>query len=146
MRNPTRTLLASLVTLALGIGAAHSQTALSGLGQSWPNATDVSSSPNYHVYVFERGGTRYIQVNDASGAVRGAFARTPYKLTGLPIGTDTLATPDEPLPAPASTAVESVYQDGSVQLFVAPQTDGTAQMMLVPVECKNPVECTTRSP
>ena len=145
MRNPSRTLLASLVTLALGVGVAHAQTALSGLGQSWPNATDVSTNPNYHVYVFERGGTRYIQVNDASGAVRGAFARTPYKLTGLPIGTDTLATPDEPMPAPASTAVESVYDDGTVQLFVAPQTDGTARLMLVPADCKNnPVECTGR--
>ena len=145
MRNPSRTLLASLVTLALGMGVAHAQTAISGLGQSWPNATDVSSNPNYHVYVFERGGTRYIQVNDASGAVRGAFARTPYKLTGLPIGTDTLATPDEPMPAPASTAVQSVYDDGTVQLFVAPQADGTARLMLVPADCKNdPVECTGR--
>jgi hypothetical protein len=146
MRHPT--LLASFVALALGIGAANAQTAIAGLGQSWPNATDVSSSPNYHVYVFERGGTRYIQVNDASGTVRGAFARTAYALVGLPIGTDAtrLATPDEPLPAPASTAGETVYNDGSVQLFVAPQDSGTARLMLVPSECKNPVECTTRGP
>jgi len=145
MRYPIRTLLASLVAVALGVGAAHAQTALSGLGQSWPNAADVSTSPRYHVYVFERGGTRYIQVNDANGTVRGAFARTPYKLTGLPIGIDSLATPDERLPAPVSTAVESVYDDGSVQLFVAPQPDGTARLMLVPADCKsNPVECTGR--
>lgn len=147
MRNPTRTLLASLVAISIGFGAAHAQTALSGsgLGQSWPNAADVSTNPNYHVYVFERSGTRYIQVNDANGVVRGAFARTPYKLMGLPIGTDTLATPDEPLPAPASTVVESVYDDGTVQVFVAPQPDGTARLMLVPADCKNnPVECTGR--
>lgn len=152
MRNVTRTLLASLITLALGIGAAQAQTALAsggGLGQSWPNATDVSSSPNYHVYVFQRGATRYIQVNDAAGAVRGAFARTPYALVGTPIGKDAtrLATPDEPLSSPpASTTGETVYNDGAVQLFVAPQTDGTMRLMLVPVECKNPVECTTRGP
>ncbi|WP_448102685.1 hypothetical protein [Luteibacter jiangsuensis] len=145
MRNTTRTLLASLVAVALGIGAAHAQTAMSGLGQSWPNATDVSTNPHYHVYVFERGGTRYIQINDASGAVRGAFARTPYKLTGLPIGNDSLATPDERLPAPASTVVEPVYNDGAVFVFVAPQPDGTARLMAVPADCKNdPVECTGR--
>ncbi|MGE7138841.1 hypothetical protein ACQKIE_14545 [Luteibacter sp. NPDC031894] len=146
MRNPTRTLLATFVTLALGIGAVNAQTALAGLGQAWPNATDVSRSPNFHVYVFQRGNTRYIQVNDGNGNVRGAFQRTPYVLGGLPIGVDAehLATPDEPLPAPASTAGETVYKDDSVQLFVAPQPDGTMRMMLVPAECKNPVECTTR--
>lgn len=145
MRNVTRTLLASLVTLAFGVGAAQAQTAMSGLGQSWPNARDVSTSPRYHVYVFERGGTRYIQVNDASGAVRGAFARTPYALKGLPIGNDDLATPDEPMPAPASTAVEPVYDDGAVAVFVAPQPDGTARLMAVPVDCKkDPIECTGR--
>lgn len=145
MRKTTRTLLASLFAIALGVGAAQAQTAMSGLGQAWPNARDMSSSPRYHVYVFERGGTRYIQVNGADGTVRGAFARTPYKLTGLPIGNDTLATPDEPLPAPASTASESVYNDGTVQVFVAQQPDGTARLMAVPADCKNdPVECTGR--
>lgn len=148
MRIQNRLLLASLISLSLGIGAAQAQTALSGLGQSWPNTTDVSTSPNYHVYVFERGGTRYVQVNDANGTVRGAFARTAYSLVGLPIGVDAsrLATPDEPLPAPASTAGETVYQDGSVQIFVAPQANGTMQMMMVGSNCKNPVECSTRGP
>lgn len=148
MRIHTRSLLASLIALSLGVGGVHAQSALSGLGQTSPNATDVSISPNYHVYVFDRGGTRYIQVNDVSGAVRGAFARTAYKLVALPIGSDAsrLATSDEPLPAPASTAGETVYQDPSVQLFVAPQADGTMQLMLVPGECTNPVECSTRGP
>jgi len=148
MRFHTR-LLASLIALSFAAaGAAQAQSAISGLGQSWPNATDVSSSPNYHVYIFERGGTRYIQVNDAVGNVRGAFARTAYKLVALPIGTDAarLATSDEPLPAPASTSGQTVYSDDAVQLFVAPQSGGTMQLMLVPSNCKTPVECSSRGP
>ncbi|HXP01253.1 MAG TPA: hypothetical protein VN813_12180 [Luteibacter sp.] len=148
MRTHTRLLLASLITLSLGAGVAQAQTALAGLGQSWPNATDVSTSPNFHVYVFERGGTRYVQVNDANGTVRGAFARTAYSLVGLPIGVDAtrLATPDEPLPPPASTAGETVYKDSSVQVFAAPQTDGTMRLMMVGAECKTPIECASRGP
>ena len=100
MRTSTRFLLCSLLALPLGVTAVHAQTALSGLGQPSTSAVgDVSSSANYHVYVFARGGTRYIQVNDAGGAVRGAFAVTAYKAVGLPIGSDAsrLATPDEPV-------------------------------------------------
>ena len=146
MRLSSRSILASLC-LALSIaGTAQAQTSfVSGLGQSWPNATDVSSSPNYHVYVFDRNGTRYIQVNDVSGIVRGAFERTTYTIVGLPMGSDAarLATQDQPLPAPASTAGVVVYDDGAVKVFVAPQADGTTQMSAVASECKNPLECTS---
>ncbi|UPG85325.1 hypothetical protein L2Y94_18780 [Luteibacter aegosomatis] len=140
MRTLSALLLASLIAVPF---SANAQQAISGLGQSWPNATDVSSSPNYHVYVFQRGNTRYIQVNDANGNVRGAFARTPYSLVGLPIGTAELATPDEPMPAPASTAGETVYQGNSITVFAAPQPDGTMRLMAAPVTCaEHPVECT----
>ncbi|QWT19090.1 hypothetical protein KPL74_15215 [Bacillus sp. NP157] len=143
-----RTLVVSLSVAALGMGAAHAQTALSGLGQAWPNATDVSSSPNYHVYVFTRGSMRYIQVNDANGTVRAAIARTPTSLLGTPVGVDAsnVATPDEPMAAPASTTGETVYKDSSTQVFVAPQPNGTMRVMAVNAECKNPVECSSRGP
>ena len=75
---------------------------------------------------------------------RGAFARTPYSLVGLPIGTDAnnLSTPDEPLPAPASRTSVEVYSGDGVKAFVAPQADGTVRLMLVPGECKDdPIEC-----
>lgn len=148
MRRYPRSVLASVLIVAFGVGAAHAQAAVSGLGQSSPNTTDVSTSPNYHVYVFQRGTNRYIQVNDASGNVRGAVVRTPYSLLGVPVGSDAtrVATPDEPLPVPASTTGETVYQDDSVKVFVAPQTDGTMQIRAVATECKNPLECTGKSP
>lgn len=149
MRSFTRSMLACLVVAALGLGAAHAQTATSGLGQSWPVATDVSTSPNYHVYVFQRGTTRYIQINDASGKVRGAVARTPYALVGTPVGSDaaSVATPDEPLPAPASTTGETVYNDGTVQVYVAPQADGTLSIQaIIAGECPTVRDCNGHSP
>lgn len=143
MRTLSVLLLASLIAVPF---SANAQQAISGLGQSWPNATDVSSSPNYHVYVFQRGNTRYIQVNDANGNVRGAFARTPYSLVGLPIGTAELATPDEPMPAPSSKTGETIYQGNGIQIFAAPQPSGTVRMMAAPGDCKDLSECTSRGP
>lgn len=142
-----RTLSLTLfIALSAACGAALATNASAGgLGETWPNAADVSSSPNWHVYVFQRGNTRYIQVNDTQGKVRGAFARTPYSLVGLPIGSDAtnLATPDEPMSKPASTAGETVYRGNGVQVFVAPQADGTARLMAVMSDCTNPAVCST---
>lgn len=119
-----------------------------GLGQSWPSATDVSASPHWHVYVFERDGIRYIQINDLGGKVRAAFATSSGSFLGLPIGIDAsrLATPQQPLPAPASTtAGEIVYQDASVKVLVVPQADGTTQVFTANGDCKDPIECSSRS-
>lgn len=115
-----------------------------GLGQSWPNATDVSASPHYHVYVFERLDVRYVQINDASGTVRGAFAYSGSQFMGLPIGVDAnrLSTPTEGAADGASTSSgEKVYDDGTVSVGVAAQPDGSARLL---VECKNPAECSVR--
>ena len=143
-----RTLAVSLSLVTFGIGAAQAQSAVSGLGQQWPNTTDVSASPNYHVYVFQRGSSKYIQVNDASGKVRAAVMVTPTGRYGTPVGSDAaeVATTSEPLAAPASTTSETVYSDGTTQVAVAPQADGTARVMAVAVGCKNPVECSSRGP
>jgi|SRR6187402_3087038 len=149
MRTSIRFVLSILLALPLGVTAVHAQSALS-LGQATTSTVgDVSTSSNYHVYVFTRSGTSYIQVNDASGAVRGAFAVTPYKAIGLPIGSDAsrLATPDEPLPPPAVTSGETVYTNGSTHVFVAPQPDGTMRINLIIGDCKSdPAECSSHGP
>lgn len=152
MHSHVRSTLVGLVVATLGLGAAHAftqpQAALSGLGQSWPNTTDVSLSPNYHVYVFQRGTTRYVQVNDSTGKVRGAVARTPYALLGTPVGSDAdnVATPDEPLPVAASTAGQTVYKDETMQVVAAPQADGTLRLMAAQPDCKNASDCTAKGP
>ncbi|WP_266182227.1 hypothetical protein [Dyella humicola] len=137
-----------LLVMASGISSAMATGGLSstGLGQSWPNATDVSASPRWHVYVFQREGIRYIQVNDLNGKVRTAFAAASGNFLGLPVGVDSagLATPQEPLPPPASKRGEIVYQDAAVKVFVAPQADGTLRVFAASGDCTDPIECTSR--
>ncbi|MHA6203650.1 hypothetical protein ACXU4B_04395 [Dyella soli] len=117
-----------------------------GLGQAWPSATDVSASPRWHVYVFQRDGIRYIQINDLGGTVRAAFATSGGAFLVLPVGVDAtrLATPQQPQPAPASTTGDVVYQDAAVKVLVAPQADGTVQVRAASGDCKDPIECSAR--
>jgi len=59
--------LAGLLTAGFASTAAAATAPSTGLGQAWPNATDVSASPNFHVYVFERLGVRYVQIFSGGG-------------------------------------------------------------------------------
>ncbi|MBB3228084.1 hypothetical protein FHW69_002719 [Luteibacter sp. Sphag1AF] len=150
MRSATPLLLSAMLLLPVASMSAHADglPPATGLGQSWPNATDVSASPHYHVYVFERSGLRYVQVNDLNGVVRGAVLSAGNNVIGLPVGVDAsrVATPSDPQPAPASTAGEVVYSDSTVTVLVAPQTDGTNALRATSGDCKDPIECSTRGP
>jgi hypothetical protein len=141
--------LAAMALLA-GVAVAGPATAgnqgATGLGQAWPNAQDVSSSPRWHVYVFERDGIRYVQLNDLNGNVRAAFATQGGSFLVLPIGTDAsrVATPQDPQPAPENKKGEIVYHDGDVQLQVTPQPTGIMTLQAVDATCNDPVECSSR--
>ena len=134
---------ASLTSMSAMAASAVSST---GLGQSWPNAADVSASPHWHVYVFQRHGVRYVQVNDLNGKVRAAFAAASGSFLTLPLGSDAanVATPDEPLPVTGSTAGDIVYQDSSLKVLVAPQADGTTRTYVASGDCHDPIECSSR--
>ncbi len=138
--------LALLAGSVIGTQAVAADGSTNGLGQSWPNAQDVSSSARWHVYVFTRNGVRYVQVNDLHGNVRGAIATAGGSFMVLPIGVDAnrVATPDDPQPAPASTDGDIVYKDDAVQVLAAPQADGTVMMRAALSTCKDPVECSSR--
>ena len=117
-----------------------------GLGQSWPNATDVSASPHWHVYLFQRDGVRYVQINDLNGTVRAAVANAAGSFLTLPLGSDAaqVATPSEPLPVTGNTVGDIVYQDSAVKVLVAPQADGTTRTYVAAGNCTDPVECSSR--
>lgn len=133
----------SAAFVALLTSVAHAGTVpATGLGQSWPNATDVSASPRFHVYVFQRSGVRYVQVNDAAGTVRGAVAVVDDQALDLPVGVD--ANRWSEAAAGSATAGETVYRDEAVSIAVVPQPDGTMRLMAVPGECTDPGKCSKR--
>ena len=141
-----KTVLAGLLGLVLSTSSFAAKLPSTGLGQSWPNTTDVSASPHYHVYLFARDGIRYIQVNDSSGKVRAAFATANQVIFALPIGADApSAGTSQQLAAQTATvstsATEMVYSDNVVQVTATPQSDGTLLVNAALAGCTNPYNC-----
>lgn len=137
---------AGLAGALFGEAAMAASPPSTGLGQTWPNAADVSASPHYHVYVFQKQGVRFVQVNDTNGTVRGAVAYTASdSVLDLPIGVDASrwVIPADDAGTAADTTGEQVYRDEAVIIHVAPQPDGTARLMLAP-GCDDPLACSIR--
>ena len=140
--------MAGLFALAMSAPAMADDQA-SGLGQSWPNAQDQSINPNYHVYVFNKDGVNYVQVNDAAGKVRAAVAASGGQFLVLPLGSDAarVSTPQsEATQAPAGVqaagAPQTVYQDSAsqTQVTVTPLSNGTL-MLRAAAACSDPALC-----
>jgi hypothetical protein len=134
--------------LAVGMsGAAWAGApATTGLGQAWPNATDVSVNPNFHAYVFVIGGIQYIQINDAAGHVLGAVGNAAGQYIVLPVGkfAQQVSTPQQAAPATSATptaAPTAVYNDGTTAVTATPMSDGTmtlsTNVACDPIECNN---------
>jgi hypothetical protein len=141
-----KNVLAGLFGLVLSTSSLAAKLPSTGLGQSWPNTTDVSASPHYHVYLFARDGIRYIQVNDSSGKVRAAFATANQVIFVLPLGVDAQAAgTSQQSAAQTATAntssTETVYSDNVVQVTATPQSDGTLLVSAALAGCTNPYNC-----
>ncbi|BFI94573.1 MAG: hypothetical protein RSP_00830 [Rhodanobacter sp.] len=132
---------------------AQSVAPATGLGMARPNAIDVSTNPNYHVYLFTLGGVRYIQVNDVNGNVMGAVGTASGQFITLPVGAfaQQVSTPQQAPAAPStaapSTAPITVYNDGSVLVTATPMNDGTTALRAAPsaVAC-DPIDCNLKGP
>jgi len=153
---PRRALCAGLVVMGLSASAFAAQPLGTGLGQSWPNAQDVSASAHWHVYAFTNNGVRYIQVNDLDGNVRVAFATANGQFLVLPMGRNaqSMSTPQQPVSTsstavPLSSYAETIFHDDSVQLNAVPMSDGTTVFSATSTgaalvaPCNDPVECNT---
>jgi hypothetical protein len=116
-----------------------------GLGQAWPNATDVSASPNWHVYVFVLNGIKYVQVNDLNGNVIGAVGTAGGQFITLPVGQSHYVSTPQQRAARASAATGStttVYRDSSTVITVTPTTSGMTTLSAVRNSaCNDPAEC-----
>ena len=114
-----------------------------GLGQSWPNAPDVSTSPNWHVYVFQLNGVKYIQVNDLAGTVHAAVGTANGVTIVLPVGVDAQHVKTaHALPASrAMTLSNVVYRDGAMTIMAVPQSSGGTQFTMAQT-CGTAYGCT----
>ncbi|MGC1549083.1 MAG: hypothetical protein WA777_11190 [Rhodanobacter sp.] len=142
MRN---TVLAGLFALGLTTSVfAQSAAPATGLGQSWPNAPDVSSSTNWHVYVFYLNGIKYVQVNDLNGNVHAAVGAANGATIVLPVGVDaqhvtTATTSVAPKAAAAHSTV--VYSDSTTTITATPLSNGTTSFVTQEM-CGNVYNCT----
>ncbi|MBB6248159.1 hypothetical protein [Rhodanobacter sp. A1T4] len=126
-------LLAGLIAGIVALPAMAQQTGTSqqqsGLGQSWPQAKNVSAAPGWRVYVFVQDEVKYIQVNDLVGTVRATVATANGYFLVLPLGADAqrVSTPARPLAAALNSTAPAimVYQDNAVQLTARYQSDGS---------------------
>jgi len=129
-------------------GAAFATPPSTGLGQAWPNATDMSTSSNYHVWVFLINGIQYIQVNDVNGNVLGGVGNAgsgAYFV--LPVGqfAQQVSTPQQTAPATSATPTASptqIYNDGTTAITATPMSDGSTTLNAVAV-C-DPIECNSK--
>lgn len=143
----SRALFAALLTMSLAGAASASTPPTTGLGQAWPNAPDVSISPNYHAYVFVLGGIQYIQINDANGNVLGSVGTAGGQFITLPIGkfARLVSTPQQPAATTSrATPIASpttVYNDGTTTVTATPMSDGTTQLSALQEMCGDPASC-----
>jgi len=118
-----KAVIASLLTIGLASTAtAQTSAPATGLGQSWPNAADVSAAPNWHVYVFRLHGIKYVQINDISGTVHAAIGTANGATIVLPVGVD--AQHVTTTASGASAASQVVYQDATTTVTAIPQSSG----------------------
>jgi len=118
-----------------------------GLGQSWPNATDVSRDTHYHAYAFVLNGIKYVQINDANGNVLGAIGTSNGQFITLPVGryAQHVHTPQQPASVSAATPITApvvVYQDDTTQITAAAQSDGTMMIQAAfdPIEASSRIQ------
>ncbi|GGA26021.1 hypothetical protein [Dyella nitratireducens] len=135
-----QSILTTIIALSMTtVATAQNAVPATGLGQAWPNASDVSTNPHYHVYRFERDGIVYIQINDLQGNVHAAIATTAGVTFALPIGADAQNVAVTTGISPTDLT-QAVYRDDSLTVTAVPQSDGSVGIMAMAL-CGDPRHC-----
>lgn len=96
-----------------------------GLGNSAPDAPDLSLSPEWHVYGFERDGAEYIQINDGAGGVHLVIGKMGGEFWALPAGASEvpISLPHQVILPPADASRVLVYENPEFRLHHHQGTD-----------------------
>jgi hypothetical protein len=120
--------------------AAAQTAAVDDLGKAWPGTQDQSASPNWHAYVFERDGVRYVQINDRNGTMHAAIGMVGSTAFALPMGLDASNVEMTSLSDNVGTSSDVIYQDDSIRVALVPQTDSATRIQVMAM-CP-PDQCT----
>lgn len=141
----SKTVMAGVMALCVASPIfGQTATPATGLGQSWPNAADVSANPNWHVYVFKLNGIKYVQINDLNGVVHAAIATAGGTSIVLPMGRDVRQVVIRSSTASTSTSSQTVYQDAATSI-TATQSNGATQFAVAAL-CQDPYNCGAGGP
>lgn len=125
-----------LVAAACCPSDGNKPAAISGLGEQYPAAVDLATDSSWRVYEFERGGFRYVQINDQNGNVRAVVGRIGSTFFVLPSGSD-----DKRTSAPGDPAIEAnsaetigriVYRSAEVEVRLYQTSKGDAWSVAPP--------------
>src|SRR5579859_7955170 len=127
-----KTAFAGLSALCItSMAFAQTSAPATGLGQAWPNATDVSTNPNWHAYVFVLNGIKYIQINDLNGTVHAAIGTANGTSIALPVGVDSQNVATSSSTTTSSSSTQTVYSDGTTTVTATPQSNGTTKFTVL---------------
>ncbi len=113
-------------------GHGSPERAATGLGQSFPQADDVSLAAAWRVYEFEREGVRYLQVNGLDGTVHAAIGFIGDTFWALPVSADRVSTPQRPLPISAEAVPSVVYRSPDAELVAYADAGGVVWSVRFP--------------
>jgi len=133
-------LLCSFQADARSVAIPHTyDTLIQGLGESRPSAKNLSKSPNFQVFKFEKNGVTFFQINDNTGNVLTAVGVAGRETFVVPIGSLASAqvivnqgvTSNATATATCPCSAVVVYDDATTRIVVVYGSNGEVIQVVV---------------